>query len=233
MTGQGQPETLHRRGDDEACKRTQTTPRRPAAPEDPPVRSITHGKAEEASLPPASQGCDSREGEPNRAEPPNHANRCLVVGNDGVPLMPCTIQRAAKLRRNGRARLHAPDPYCIRILDRKAECTESRQATESKSADATASPKDAPPCSLRRERYGSDDATGRHARQTERPQSGGSQEGPRTHVKSRTKLDHHPEKSTNTGRRTPPVLRPSLTKSATAPHRLATCKPTTITAGGS
>ena len=121
VTGQGQPETLHRRGDDEACKRTQTTPRRPAAPEGPPVRSITHGKAEEASLPPASQGCDSREGEPDRAEPPNHANRCLVVGNDGVPLMPCTVQRAAKLRRNGRARLHAPDPYCIRILDRKAD----------------------------------------------------------------------------------------------------------------
>ena len=121
VTRQGQPETLHRREDDGARKRAQTTPRRPAAPQGPPVRSITRGKAEEASSPPASHGCDSREGEPNRKEPPKYANRCLVVGSDGIPLMPCTVQRAGKLRRDGRARLHAPEPYCIRMLDRKAD----------------------------------------------------------------------------------------------------------------
>ena len=55
-----------------------------------------------------------------RTEPPNHTNRCLVVGSDGAPLMPCTVQRAAKLRKKGRARLHSPKPYCIRIVDRKA-----------------------------------------------------------------------------------------------------------------
>ena len=75
---------------------------------------------EEAPGPPASRGCNSRKGEPMGTEPPNHANRCLVVGSDGAPLMPCTVQRAAKLRKNGRARLHSPEPYCIRILDRKA-----------------------------------------------------------------------------------------------------------------
>ena len=121
LTRQGQPETLHRQGDDGARKRAQTTPRRPAAPQGPPVRSITRGKAEEASSPPASKGCDSREGEPDRKEPPKHANRCLVVGSDGIPLMPCTVQRAAKLRRDGRARLHAPEPYCIEVRDRKAD----------------------------------------------------------------------------------------------------------------
>ena len=119
VTRQGQPETLHRREDDGARKRAQTTP--PAAPQGPPVRSITRGKAEEASSPPASHGCDSREGEPNRKEPPKHAKRCLVVGSDGIPLMPCTVQRAAKLRRDGRASFHAPEPYCIRMLDRKAD----------------------------------------------------------------------------------------------------------------
>ena len=55
-----------------------------------------------------------------RTEPPNHANRCLVVGSDGAPLMPCTVQRAAKLRKNGRAQPHSPEPCCIRILDQKA-----------------------------------------------------------------------------------------------------------------
>ena len=121
VTRQGQPGTLHRRGD---VEENTDTPRRPATPQGPPVRSITRGKAEETPGSPASQGCDSREGEPIRTKSPNHANRCLVVGSNGIPLMPCTVQRAAKLRRNGRARLHSPEPYCIRILDRKAGDTD-------------------------------------------------------------------------------------------------------------
>ena len=115
MTRQGQPETLHRRRDDGARTRAQTTPRRPAAPKAPSVRSITRGKAEEAARPPASHGCDSREGEHAK-----HANRCFVVGSDGIALSPCTVQRAAKLRKQGRARLYVPEPYTIILLDRKA-----------------------------------------------------------------------------------------------------------------
>ena len=60
VTRQGQPGTLHRRGDDEARAET---PRRPATPQGPPVRSITRDKAEEPPGPPASRGCYSREGE--------------------------------------------------------------------------------------------------------------------------------------------------------------------------
>ena len=115
MTRQGQPETLHRRGDDGARSRAQTTPRRPAAPKAPSVRSITRGKAEEATRPPASHGCNSREGEPTK-----RANRCFVVGSDGIALSPCSVQRAAKLRKQGRARLYLPEPYTIILLDRKA-----------------------------------------------------------------------------------------------------------------
>ena len=119
MTPRGQLRTLHRRGDDGAAEHAET-PRRPNGLEAPTVRSITRGKAEETSSSPTSQGCDSREGEAQQTEAPKYANRCLVVGSDGIPLMPCTVQRAAKLRKNGRAKLHSPEPYCIRLVDRKA-----------------------------------------------------------------------------------------------------------------
>ena len=36
-------------------------------------------------------------------------------------MMPCTVQRAKKLRKSGRARLYSCRPYCIQLLDRKAD----------------------------------------------------------------------------------------------------------------
>ena len=80
---------------------------------------ITRGKAEDQKTGPGSTRPEARERQP----PPSHqpampANRVFVIGADGRPLAPCTIQRARRLIKAGRVRKRDYNPFTIHLKDR-------------------------------------------------------------------------------------------------------------------
>ena len=107
----GQLRTLHSRADD-----NKTTARDPRPQK--PVGSITRGKAEGPATGPGSTGPEARE----RRHPPrqNHqpGNRVFVIGADGRPLAPCTIQRARQLIKASRVKRRDYNPFTIHLKDR-------------------------------------------------------------------------------------------------------------------
>ena len=82
-----------------------------------PVRSITRGKAEGPETGPGSKGPEARKRQGR--EPA--ANRVFVIGADGQPLMPCTVQRARQLIKAGRVRKRDYRPFTIHLKDRRRD----------------------------------------------------------------------------------------------------------------
>ena len=83
------------------------------------VWSITRGKAEDQKTGPGSTRPEARERQPKPPHQPTMpANRVFVIGADGRPLAPCTIQRARRLIKAGRVRKRDYNPFTIHLKDR-------------------------------------------------------------------------------------------------------------------
>ena len=126
VTPHGQLRPLHRTADDDARTGTpgQATAVRPGSG---PVRSITRGKAEGPATDPGSKRPEARKRQ-TRQHP---ANRVFVIGADGQPLMPCTVQRARRLIKAGRVRKRDYRPFTIHLEDRSRDDGRTQvQATE-------------------------------------------------------------------------------------------------------
>ena len=113
VTPHGQLRPLHRTADDDARtdRPGQATAVRPGSG---PVGSITHGEAEGPETDPGSKGPEARK----RQTEQRPANRVFVIGADGQPLMPCTVQRARRLIKDGRVRKRDYRPFTIHLNDR-------------------------------------------------------------------------------------------------------------------
>ena len=123
VTPHGQPRPLHRAADDDA--RTSRSKRATAVrPGSGPVRSITRGEAEGPATGPGSQGPEARKRQRNTEaehEHPAHTNRVFVIGSDGQPLMPCTVQRARQLIDARRVKHRDYRPFTIHLKDRRRD----------------------------------------------------------------------------------------------------------------
>ena len=123
VTPHGQPRPLHRAADDDA--RTSRSKRATAVrPGSGPVRSITRGEAEGPATGPGSQGPEARKRQRNTEaehEHPAHTNRVFVIGSDGKPLMPCTVQRARQLIDARRVKHRDYRPFTIHLKDRRRD----------------------------------------------------------------------------------------------------------------
>ena len=104
----GQPRTMHSGAD---VSKTAPDPRT--------VWSITRGKAEDQKTGPGSTRPEARERQqPAPHQPTMPTNRVFVIGADGRPLAPCTIQRARRLIKAGRVRKRDYNPFTIHLKDR-------------------------------------------------------------------------------------------------------------------
>ena len=116
VTPQGQLRPLHRAADDDA--RTSRSKRATAVrPGSGPVGSITRGEAEGPATGPGSKGPEARKRQGRQPA----ANRVFVIGTDGQPLMPCTVQRARQLINAGRVQKHDHRPFTIHLKDRSRD----------------------------------------------------------------------------------------------------------------
>ena len=117
LTPHGQPRPLHPKTDDGAGTLSRRTT--VCGPGSDPARSITRGEAE-GSKSPGSKRPKARERQtpPAPAETTRRANRVFVMGADGIPLMPCTIQRARMLIDAGRVKKRDYRPFTIHLKDR-------------------------------------------------------------------------------------------------------------------
>ena len=116
LTSHGQLRTLHRAADDDAAATPRATAVRPRPSTEGPVRSVTHGEAEDPETGPGSTRPAARK----RQRPPARKNRVFVIGSDGTPLMPCTVRRARQLINAGRVSKRSYRPFTIHLKDRCA-----------------------------------------------------------------------------------------------------------------
>ncbi|MCY4663171.1 MAG: RRXRR domain-containing protein [Acidimicrobiaceae bacterium] len=106
----GQPRTLHSEADE---SKTAQDPR-----PQKPVGSITRGEAEGPATGPGSTRPNARERQLHPRHNHQPANRVFVVGADGRPLAPCTIQRARELIKARRVKRRDYNPFTIQLKDR-------------------------------------------------------------------------------------------------------------------
>ena len=103
LTPHGQLQPLHPKTDDRAGTLSRQTT--VCGPGSDPAQSITRGEAEGSKSPGSKRPqARKRQTPPAPAQRTRRANRVFVMGADGIPLMPCTIQRARMLIDAGRVK---------------------------------------------------------------------------------------------------------------------------------